>query len=166
MQWLFLAIRATFYATAFVAFWAWIAMSLLPLDVRLGGTLPGWTRYPGLAVTCAGALLALRCIVVFVQVGQGTPAPFDPPRKFVTEGPYRYVRNPMYAGGLGVILGSGLTLGSTSVVCLGILFTLFMHLLVVLYEEPSLERRFGASYRAYKRAVPRWLPGRRGPALD
>ena len=32
------------------------------------------------------------------------------------------------------------------------------HLFVVLYEEPSLRRRFGKSYEAYLRAVPRWLP--------
>jgi protein-S-isoprenylcysteine O-methyltransferase Ste14 len=32
------------------------------------------------------------------------------------------------------------------------------HLFVVLYEEPTLEARFGDSYRAYKRTTPRWIP--------
>ena len=40
------------------------------------------------------------CIGTFVTKGQGTPAPFDPPREFVASGPYRYVRNPMYIGAL------------------------------------------------------------------
>jgi protein-S-isoprenylcysteine O-methyltransferase Ste14 len=31
---------------------------------------------------------------------------------------------------------------------------------VLLYEEPSLERRFGESYRTYRRATPRWIPRR------
>jgi protein-S-isoprenylcysteine O-methyltransferase Ste14 len=33
-------------------------------------------------------------------------------------------------------------------------------LFVLMYEEPSLERRFGESYRAYRRATPRWIPRR------
>ncbi len=32
------------------------------------------------------------------------------------------------------------------------------HLLVLFHEEPSLEARFGDSYRDYKRTVNRWLP--------
>jgi hypothetical protein len=38
-----------------------------------------------------------------VFIGKGTPAPFDPPRKLVIRGPYRFVRNPMYVDG-GMIL--------------------------------------------------------------
>lgn len=158
MKQLFVAIRATFYATAFVAFFAWLALSLRPMDLRLGVALPLWVRLPGALLAGAGTLLVLSCIVVFVRVGRGTPALFDPPREFVAVGPYRYVRNPMYLGGLGLILGSGLMLRSAAVVCLTLVLAALVHLLVVLYEEPSLEKRFEASYRAYKLAVPRWLP--------
>jgi protein-S-isoprenylcysteine O-methyltransferase Ste14 len=37
---------------------------------------------------------------------------------------------------------------------------LFLHLLIVFVEAPKLERRFGESYREYKRRVNRWLPSR------
>ena len=37
------------------------------------------------------------------------------------------------------------------------------HVFVVLYEEPTLRRQFGAEYETYCRAVPRWIP-RFGPA--
>ena len=42
--------------------------------------------------------IALWCVLMFVFIGKGTPAPFDPPRKLVIRGPYRFVRNPIYIG--------------------------------------------------------------------
>jgi protein-S-isoprenylcysteine O-methyltransferase Ste14 len=38
-----------------------------------------------------------------------------------------------------------------------------VHTMVVVYEEPVLERLFGEEYRAYRRSVGRWLPRLRGP---
>jgi protein-S-isoprenylcysteine O-methyltransferase Ste14 len=155
----FTALRAAVYATAFVALWTWLALSARRYDARLGVAVPAWLRPVGWVLLVAGGLLALACVVTFVVRGRGTPAPFDPPREFVATGPYRYVRNPMYAGGLTAILGGGLVLGSASIVVLALAFLLLMHAFVVFVEEPSLGSRFGASYRAYKDAVGRWLPG-------
>ena len=106
-----------------------------------------------------GAAVAISCVAVFVARGRGTPAPFDPPREFVAQGPYRYVRNPMYVGGLGVIAGFGLYQRSLAIVLFALVFLCCAHLFVVFYEEPGLERRFGHSYLDYKRSVNRWLPG-------
>lgn len=156
---MFVVLRAAVVASAFVFLWAWLAASVRPLDDRLPLTLPDWPRPLGWALVLAGALLALWCIGTFAIRGRGTPAPFDPPRDFVAVGPYRYVRNPMYIGGFGVLLGAGLALRSPSIVGLAVLFLLLAHLLVLFYEEPALERRFGAPYRRYRSAVRRWLPG-------
>ena len=52
-----------------------------------------------------GAAIYLACQWDFAIWGRGTPAPIDAPRKFVSRGLYRYVRNPMYLGVLTVILG-------------------------------------------------------------
>ena len=154
-----LALRAVFYASAFVFLWAWFAASVQPLDARLPLTVPAWARPLGWALALAGALLTLWCVATFVARGRGTPAPFDPPREFVATGPYRYVRNPMYIGGFGVLLGAGLALRSLSITGLSFLFLLLAHLFVLLYEEPSLNRRFGDSYLHYKSSVHRWVPG-------
>lgn len=155
---IFTALRAALYASAFIALWTWLALAVRRYDARLAVALPAWLRPVGLALLVVGGLLALACVAAFVVRGRGTPAPFDPPREFVASGPYRYVRNPMYVGGLTAILGGGLALGSASIVLLALAFFLVMHAFVVFYEEPSLESRFGASYRAYKAAVGRWLP--------
>jgi protein-S-isoprenylcysteine O-methyltransferase Ste14 len=154
----FVTLRAAFFSAAFVLLWAWLARSVQPLDARMPFILPDWARPLGWALAFAGALLTLWCIVTFVARGKGTPAPFDPPREFVAAGPYRYVRNPMYIGGFGVLLGAGLALGSPAMVGLAALFLLLTHLFVVLYEEPALTHRFGDPYLRYKSTVHRWLP--------
>jgi protein-S-isoprenylcysteine O-methyltransferase Ste14 len=153
-----LILRAALYSAAFVLLWAWLAVSVRPFDAQLPFTIPTWAFPLGLALALAGSLIALWCIVTFVARGRGTPAPFDPPREFVAAGPYRYVRNPMYVGAFGILFGSGLVVQSPSVIGLAAGFLLFTHLLVVLYEEPSLTRRFGEPYRHYKSTVRRWLP--------
>lgn len=108
----------------------------------------------------AGAALVLTCVGFFVLRGRGTPAPFDPPKNFVAAGPYKYVRNPMYVGGLSLLVGFGLWQQSVSILLFALLLALIVHLFVVLFEEPGLERRFSASYINYKQSVNRWLPRR------
>jgi protein-S-isoprenylcysteine O-methyltransferase Ste14 len=53
-------------------------------------------RALGMVIGTMGAPIALWCIFTFASVGKGTPAPFDPPRRLVIQGLYRFVRNPMY----------------------------------------------------------------------
>ncbi len=155
----FLILRALVFAAGFISLWVWIAVSIQPLDNRLDWSIAPWLRPAGIPIAVIGALLAAWCGATFVTKGRGTPAPFDPPREFVASGPYRFVRNPMYIGGASVILGAGLALASPSIVLLAGLFLVLAHLLVVLYEERTLARRFGPSYAEYKAAVRRWLPG-------
>ena len=61
-----------------------------------------------------GAAIALWCIFAFAAIGKGTPAPFDPPRRLVIEGPYRFVRNPMYIGATLGLAGAAIFYGSLS----------------------------------------------------
>ncbi|MGH7543744.1 MAG: methyltransferase family protein [Gemmatimonadota bacterium] len=161
MSWIetaFIALRAAVYAAAFFLLWGWLAYWAHLENDRLGIWLPGWTVGPGVALMVIGAGLALACVATFVVRGRGTPAPFDPPREFVASGPYRWVRNPMYVGGF--LLLAGYALCTSSVLALLVAFAMLgaAHLFAVLYEEPTLRRRFGASYEAYARSTPRWFP--------
>jgi protein-S-isoprenylcysteine O-methyltransferase Ste14 len=158
MSTLFDLLRALLYSAGFVLLWGYLAIQVRPLDQRLGGALPTWTPAAGIGLMVVGGLIAAMCIGGFVIWGHGTPAPFDAPRRFVAQGPYRFVRNPMYIGGWAVLAGYGLVQRSPAILWLSLVMIGCAHLFVVLYEEPNLERRFGEDYRAYKRAVRRWLP--------
>jgi protein-S-isoprenylcysteine O-methyltransferase Ste14 len=112
----------------------------------------------GVLLIAEGAGLCWKTVSLFTEVGEGTPAPYDPPRKLVIMGPYVYVRNPMMLGVWLVLLGEALVFGS---VPLGLWFLGFCGLCLILipaWEEPDLKNRFGEPYEEYKRTVPRWIP--------
>jgi protein-S-isoprenylcysteine O-methyltransferase Ste14 len=112
----------------------------------------------GIVTGCVGAAAALWCIFTFAFIGKGTPAPFDPPRRLVIQGPYRFVRNPMYIGAGLALAGAALFYQSWTLLLYTGLFFLATHLFVVVYEEPTLRRTFGAEYEAYCNRVGRWRP--------
>jgi protein-S-isoprenylcysteine O-methyltransferase Ste14 len=105
-----------------------------------------------------GVGLYLWCAGAFTFVGKGTPAPIDAPVFLVRSGPYQWVRNPMYLAVLAIIIGQAILFRSVALLGYALLVWVIVHLFVVLVEEPSLRSQFGASYEAYLRAVPRWLP--------
>ncbi|MGE5777205.1 MAG: methyltransferase family protein, partial [Chloroflexota bacterium] len=71
---------------------------------------------------------------------------------------YRYVRNPMYVGVLAIVLGHFLWFGTIGLIIYAVFVWLCFHLFITLYEEPTLKKKFGASYEEYLRKVPRWIP--------
>jgi protein-S-isoprenylcysteine O-methyltransferase Ste14 len=77
----------------------------------------------------------------------------------VTDGPFRYVRNPIYLAGITLLLGVGLLYSPWRAVDLGLPLLLFVyfHVAVVRVEEPEMRRRFGSKYDEYCERVPRWL---------
>ena len=118
----------------------------------------GARQVAGMLLGTFGAALALTCILTFVFVGRGTPAPFDPPRRLVVRGPYRLVRNPMYLGAGLALAGAALFYQSIPLLGYAGVFLLITHLFVVLYEEPILRQTFDTDYESYCRRVGRWWP--------
>ncbi len=68
----------------------------------------------------------------------------------------------MYIAGFSILIGEAILFHSLWLFGYVLLIGVVTHLFVVLYEEPSLRRRFGESYETYLRTVPRWLPLGRG----
>jgi protein-S-isoprenylcysteine O-methyltransferase Ste14 len=122
------------------------------------GFSAGFLRLLGFVPVGVGLFFLLNMFVYFAVVGGGTPAPFDPPRKLVTQGLFRYVRNPGYIGGLLIILGEGFILESVLVFVFGAFMFAMFHFFVICYEEPKLTEMFGKSYEKYLDTVPRWFP--------
>ena len=124
---------------------------------------PYWAvlRVVGAALLAAGIVVLVHAFVRFVVEGVGTPAPIAPTGRLVVGGLYRYVRNPMYVAVAAAIAGQALVLGQPALLLYDVAFWLVVATFVRLYEEPTLARRFGAQYEAYRRAVPAWWPRRR-----
>ncbi len=154
---MFTLFRAILYASGFIA----LLLIYVPMQVaeRAGISYPeaqGVPQIAGLAIGTIGALIALWCVLTFTLVGKGTPAPFDPPRELVTTGPYRFLRNPMYAGASLALAGASLYFQSLALLGYTAVFLTLTHLLAVLYEEPTLKRLFGAAYTNYFQQTKRW----------
>lgn len=115
-------------------------------------------RVLGGALTAAGAAVVVQAFARFVVEGLGTPAPAAPTEKLVVGGPYRYVRNVMYAAVTAAIVGQALLLCRVVLLVYAAVAWAGMAAFVKLYEEPTLARRYGAQYEDYRRAVPAWLP--------
>lgn len=125
-----------------------------------GGTGAVLLALAGLALIAAGFSLWLWTVVLFSRIGEGTLAPWDPTSWLVVAGPYRYMRNPMISGVVTILAGEAVLFGSVCLAGWAGLFAAINAIWFPLGEEPGLERRFGEEYRAYKAAVPRWIPRR------
>jgi len=118
-------------------------------------------RVAGALLLAAGVIALLQAFARFVTEGMGTPAPVAPTERLVVGGLYRYVRNPMYLAVAATIVGQALLLGQWVLLGYAGAFMVAVASFVHWYEEPTLRRRFGAEYDAYRRAVPGWWPRRR-----
>ena len=81
-----------------------------------------------------------------------------PPERIISQGPYRFTRNPMYLGHLIFLLGVAVTFWSWFALIILVGRACWFHRRV-LADEARLEKRFGADYVAYRAAVRRWIPG-------
>ena len=124
-----------------------------------------WEARFGLLCTVSGVVFCLggACLLFsgayyLIRRGDGTPVPFDPPKRMVVSGPYAHIQHPMIAGLLVVLLGEACWFYSFPLGVYAVAAVLFAHLFVTRREEPILKERFGKDYNAYQAATPRWFP--------
>jgi protein-S-isoprenylcysteine O-methyltransferase Ste14 len=128
---------------------------LVPSTWHVPATLIAAT---GIAVLAGGASLVVHSIRLFMRLGRGTLAPWDPTRELVSVGAYRLSRNPMKGGLFLVLAGEALLARSTALAVWFLCFTVLNVVYIRVHEEPGLRRRFGARYLDYCARVPRWWP--------
>lgn len=157
-----------------------VAIVVPTLLVAANGSAIGWglpgpaAALPvlaGSALLVAGLRLVAETVSLFASAGEGTLAPWDPTSRLVVRGPYRRVRNPMITGVGLVLLGEAAALGSAEIAAWFAIFATVNAVYMPAFEEPGLQRRFGADYAEYRHHVPRWIPRRTpwgppGPARD
>ena len=125
---------------------------------RMGAAYPAPVQVTGAVLTAGGAAALVAAFAQFALQGRGTPAPPAPTEKLVVRGLYRHVRNPMYLAVLTVITGQALLLGRPILLGYAAGVAAAFIGFVYGYEQPTLTRRYGGQYQAYRRDVPGWWP--------
>jgi protein-S-isoprenylcysteine O-methyltransferase Ste14 len=103
----------------------------------------------GLAVTLGGARR-------FARLGTNIKT-FNEPGVLVTDGLFRWSRNPMYLGFLLFLAGVAVLLGTTTPLLGPVLFAIAADRWYIAFEERAMQKKFGASYEDYMRKTRRWL---------
>jgi len=125
-----------------------------------GRAYPEAVRILAIVLIVLGTGLMLASFSRFTIEASGTPFPTNPPssRRVIVGGPYRYVRNPMYVSFAVVLVGMSLYLARPVLLIYTVVLLLLLAAFVHWYEEPTLVRRFGEQYSAYRNQVSAWLP--------
>jgi protein-S-isoprenylcysteine O-methyltransferase Ste14 len=124
----------------------------------LDGGVRAATIVLGALLVAAGLSLFVATVRLFATEGEGTLAPWDPPRRLVVRGPYRYLRHPMITGVSLTLAGEALIFASTAIAIELAIFVAVNLAYLPFVEEPALVRRFGPEYERYMDEVGRWLP--------
>jgi protein-S-isoprenylcysteine O-methyltransferase Ste14 len=119
--------------------------------------LPSAVRYAlgGMLFAIASAF-AFSAIALFLRAGTNVPTR-RPTTALVTNGPYRFSRNPIYTGMILLLLGIGVMVDSAWILAMAIPFALVIRYGVIAREERYLETKFGESYRHFRASVRRWI---------
>ncbi len=110
----------------------------------------------GLILLCLGVWISILGSNHFEQE-KTTVMTFDTPKVLVTDGLYKYSRNPMYLGFTLAVFGIWLLLGSISPMFVAAAFLAILDRYYIRFEEDVLQKVFGTEYLKYKRRVRRWI---------
>ena len=118
-------------------------------------TSHAWQLFGGVLIMLGLALLVMAN-GLFTRAGTGI-IPFRNVSALVTDGIYRYTRNPMYLGMVAVLLGCAVTVGATFALLVPPVFAVIVAWRFILPEEAMLRDIFPEDYPAYCERVRRWL---------
>ena len=138
------------YGAAFIAgllLHLWFPLHILP---------PTLAR--GIGVVCVLVSCPLAFMTFRVLSRAHTPVdPMKPTTALVTEGPFRYSRNPIYVSLTLLYVGVALLINALWILLLVVPAVLVLRYGVIAREEAYLTRKFGDAYRQYTAQVRRWL---------
>jgi protein-S-isoprenylcysteine O-methyltransferase Ste14 len=113
-------------------------------------------RWSGLGPLALGVWLNLSADHAF-KAYSTTVKPFEVSQALITEGVFRFTRNPMYLGMTLILLGLGLLLGSATPLTVVLITAVLFDLLYISPEERLLRQTFGNAYLQYRTTVRRWI---------
>jgi protein-S-isoprenylcysteine O-methyltransferase Ste14 len=139
-----------------------LVLILLVTMVVLRILLPGPELVPfpyslvGALIAALGIILTLAGARLFARIGTNIK-PFNEPGVLVTDGVFRWSRNPMYLGFVLLLLGTAVLLGTAAPFLGPALFAVAADRWYIAYEERAMQAKFAAAYAAYKLRTRRWL---------
>lgn len=140
-----------------VLFGATLVAGLILHWLRPVAVLPALVaRLVGIVVLVASGLLVRSAEAAMRRAGTD-PRPDHPSLAIVTEGPFRFTRNPMYVGTTGLYVAVSLLVNALWPLVLLLPMLAVLHWGVVRREERYLEGKFGEPYRLYRLRVRRWV---------
>jgi len=112
--------------------------------------------YLGIIFIIFGSILNIWADNMFKK--SKTPVkPHETPTSLEVSGPFRISRHPMYLGGVAILLGAAVIMGSIITFVFPILFLILMEIIFIPFEEKNLERVFGEKFLDYKKKARRWF---------
>lgn len=138
----------------------WFGCALLMIVIHVLFPLARWAEPP---VTYAGVVFIVAALLLAAWAGwtfraNGTTIhPFESTTRLVTNGPYRYARNPMYLSLMIALFGVFFLLGSVTPVVVLVIFEWIISTKFVRPEEQALEQVYGEDFRRYRAQVRRWI---------
>jgi protein-S-isoprenylcysteine O-methyltransferase Ste14 len=170
-----LVARATLQVICFAALTLWLLPTLA--FERIGEAATGWAVLRAydrqglqiaLQLVALAALPGVSAVQEFVVRGEGTPVPFDPPRRLVTSGIYAYVANPMQLSAALTLIAWGALLHNWWIAAASVMTVIYGAGFAAWDEQRDLAARFGDRWKTYRREVrdwwPRWRPYIPAPA--
>ncbi len=115
-----------------------------------------WVRVMGVTLAVASGLTAQWGSRTMHRAGTNV-LPSKPTLAIVTNGPFRYSRNPLYLANAIFYLGLSLVFNAVWPLALFVPMVLVIHWGIIRREERYLEAKFGEAYLAYKARVRRWI---------
>ena len=148
-------------SSALVVFLAGLLRWILPLNVlsdiaSVEQVDTGWLSALGMVLAATGIAISLAGYRALRRHGAEVE-PLQPAKVLVTDGIFAWTRNPCYLGWLIALLGVALMFMLDWLVILIGPTWIVLHLTVVRAEEQHLAKRFGETYAAYRRRVPRYF---------
>lgn len=129
-----------------VAWSVWTQPVLIP---------PPWHWF-GVLLIVMGLPLNVGSALYFQRIGTNI-IPHREPGKLVSDGAFRYTRNPMYLGFSLMLLGLAVIFPVPTSFVIVIVFVIIVDRWYIRFEEAAMEAKFGDAYREYKARVRRWL---------
>jgi protein-S-isoprenylcysteine O-methyltransferase Ste14 len=144
--------------------WLFRRRTWLPVPLALAVLLVPASRRPTLALEAAGAALILAGELLRLwgvrHIGAISRTRGDRLGPLVDDGPFAYVRNPLYLGNIALWAGFALCAGVAWMAPLLVAILGVEYHAIVRWEEGLLASRIGAPYLDYMARVPRWIPRR------